>query len=304
MQIVVIYGFLGSGKTTLINRMLKGLFAGRKVVIIENESGRESVDGDMLRSEGFRVVDLVSGCVCCTLRSDLAAAIDGIGGTVSPDIVLIEPSGLASLEDMLAIEKVRIDAVISLVDASRYDLFMRMNGEYFMRQFRLSPVIFITKCDLVDEGSLDLICGELARNNPQAVILRDLDELDYRGWTELVYNHCRTFSAWVTERTAAPSRFRMEDFPVEKVQRTVDVERLFCSLRSSAHRLVRAKGLLWLTEGGDASATLCKVDWTERALGFTPLRHNVPAARTSLSFWWLDAPPPDTMSLIDASLRL
>lgn len=101
MKVYFIYGFLGSGKTTLINFLMEYIFRENKVVILENESGKESVDGILLKGRQYTVCDMKAGCICCTLRSELPAAIDKIREDYNPDIILVETAGIASLEMLL-----------------------------------------------------------------------------------------------------------------------------------------------------------------------------------------------------------
>ena len=136
MNIYIIWGFLGSGKTTLINYLLSSYLSGKKVVVIENESGTESVDSVLLRSKNYQVKDLNSGCICCTLRQELPIAIKEIEISVRPDILLIEPSGLASLEDLVRIPDIRIDGIISLVDVHMYAFLKKLNFDFYRRMSR------------------------------------------------------------------------------------------------------------------------------------------------------------------------
>ena len=115
MDIYLVWGFLGSGKTTLINHLLSGYLKEKKVVVLENESGKESVDGSFLKSRQFSVVDMKAGCICCTLRLKLVESLHEISRLYNPDVVLIEPSGLASLEELQRIPNLNLSGVISLL---------------------------------------------------------------------------------------------------------------------------------------------------------------------------------------------
>ena len=128
---LIVCGFLGSGKTTLIRRIVREALADRRVVVVENESGRESVDGLYLRDGGLKVVDLRAGCVCCTLRGEMAATMECIRADFDPDCVFLEPSGLGDLADLLRIPGFEPDGVVMLVDVERFDLLLKFEPRPF-----------------------------------------------------------------------------------------------------------------------------------------------------------------------------
>ena len=173
MNIYIIWGFLGSGKTTLINYLLSSYLSGKKVVVIENESGTESVDSVLLRSKNYQVKDLNSGCICCTLRQELPIAIKEIEISVRPDILLIEPSGLASLEDLVRIPDIRIDGIISLVDVHMYAFLKKLNFDFYRRQFYLSSVILLTKTSEAEEAKIRSVINDLLMIQPRLEIVQE-----------------------------------------------------------------------------------------------------------------------------------
>lgn len=186
MNVIVIWGFLGSGKTTLINYLLSSVFTRHKVVVIENESGKESIDGDFLRSKNYQVKDLKSGCICCTLRAELPACIKEIKHSIQPDILLIEPSGLASLEELLQIPQLSIDVLVTLVDVLNYSLLMRLNASFYRRQYALSPLLILTKTDLSSEDLLEDVDAQLHQINPNAEIVRGYETLTRDFWCVMI----------------------------------------------------------------------------------------------------------------------
>ena len=131
MKTYIIWGFLGSGKTTLINYLLTKRLNDKKVVVLENESGKESVDGAVLQSEHFNVVNMDAGCICCSLRLKLVDAITEIRQKLNPDILLIEPSGLASLEDLYRIRGLQLSGVLSFWKASAASSWKITSGPAF-----------------------------------------------------------------------------------------------------------------------------------------------------------------------------
>ena len=190
MNIYIIWGFLGSGKTTLINYLLSSYLSGKKVVVIENESGTESVDSVLLRSKNYQVKDLNSGCICCTLRQELPIAIKEIEISVRPDILLIEPSGLASLEDLVRIPDIRIDGIISLVDVHMYAFLKKLNFDFYRRQFYLSSVILLTKTSEAEEAKIRSVINDLLMIQPRLEIVQDYHLLNEVDWGFILSKSC------------------------------------------------------------------------------------------------------------------
>lgn len=185
MDVYVIWGFLGSGKTTLINSLLSNQLKDKQVVVLENESGDESVDGIYLQSQQFNVVDLKAGCVCCTLRLKLVDLLDDIRQRFHPDIVLIEPSGLASLEDLFQIPALSLKGVISLLDVTLYDFLMNLNSAFYHRQFHISSLLFLTKTELANDGKVEQVTEELLTLHPQLLIVNDYRRIDEKMWDHI-----------------------------------------------------------------------------------------------------------------------
>lgn len=185
MDVYVIWGFLGSGKTTLINYLLSNQLKDKQVVVLENESGDESVDGIYLQSQQFNVVDLKAGCVCCTLRLKLVDLLDDIRQRFHPDIVLIEPSGLASLEDLFQIPALSLKGVISLLDVTLYDFLMKLNSAFYHRQFHISSLLFLTKTELANDGKVEQVTEELLTLHPQLLIVNDYRRIDEKMWDHI-----------------------------------------------------------------------------------------------------------------------
>ena len=186
MNIYIIWGFLGSGKTTLINYLLSSYLSGKKVVVNENESGTESVDSVLLRSKNYQVKDLNSGCICCTLRQELPIAIKEIEISVRPDILLIEPSGLASLEDLVRIPDIRIDGIISLP----LNTFFTTNKKTY--------ILAITKKKNKTEKQSEPVFGYLVSEIGESrdIYRFDIEQNDLKeavGWFKQFKNAKKTF---------------------------------------------------------------------------------------------------------------
>ncbi len=140
-KIEIISGFLGAGKTTLIRKMLKEVFAGEKTVLIENEFGEIGIDGGFLKEAGVQITEMNSGCICCSLVGDFGAALKEVIETYAPDRILIEPSGVGKLSDVTkavqgvaAHEPVELNSSVTVVDGQKCRMYMKNFGEFFNNQ--------------------------------------------------------------------------------------------------------------------------------------------------------------------------
>ncbi len=181
MDILIVSGFLGAGKTTFILEFARKY--GRKnktgIAVIVNEFGDISVDGDIIKMDGLDVIELPSGCICCSLRASLPEAIDTIFERMKPEVLLIEPSGIATPSNILdAIESCkhakdyRIKPVICIVDASTFHEFIDDFGKFYIEQIKTADIVLINKIDLVKENEVVEIEKEISRENPYAIILK------------------------------------------------------------------------------------------------------------------------------------
>lgn len=174
-DIYIISGFLGAGKTTWIQKMLKESFQGKKVMLIENDFGEISVDVAVLRESGYQVKELSSGCICCSLTSDFATVLPGILKEFHPDVIVIEPSGVGKLSkvgeacrDKKIAKDVRIARKITVVDAKRCERYLQNFGEFFRDQVAYADTILCSHAEKEDAIKKALV---VIRNiNPQAVI--------------------------------------------------------------------------------------------------------------------------------------
>ena len=172
MDIHILGGFLGTGKTTLLMKLVD-MFSekGRKVAIIVNEAGSIGVDGTTIKGQGYNAVELPQGCICCTLSATLQESLVQIVKDYSPDIIIIEPTGLALPNAVKeAVEAIRgrfiqYDKlnVVGMLDGPRYDIFLAKKRDFYLKQLSGSDVIAVNKKDLVSEEKLKQItdwCGE------------------------------------------------------------------------------------------------------------------------------------------------
>lgn len=217
MKVYLVWGFLGSGKTTLINYLLSvGCFSAKKVVVLENESGSESVDGEILRAHRYTVVDVKGGCVCCTLCLKLMEVLQNIKEQYAPEIVLIESSGIASLEDMKSIPGLSVDGVLSVLDVMQYDFLMKLNPAFYRRQFYFSSVVFLTKTEHATEEQVERIIQNLWAFQPLLHIVRDYPEMKKLSWEvfEKVWREQQPMCLPVMRKTDIP-QFDRQTYYIE-----------------------------------------------------------------------------------------
>jgi G3E family GTPase len=177
MRLVLVAGFLGSGKTTLLEHIARQLtVAGRKIAIIENEAGEIGIDGNYLRQNGLEVQELYGGCICCTLSVDLVVTLQKVHRLFAPEVVLMEPTGLAWPGDIVAVARknvseVTLYQVVVLVDAVRFEMLMAMLTPLLTAQIEAADILAINKIDEVDQAVLESIAERIRELNPHAQIL-------------------------------------------------------------------------------------------------------------------------------------
>lgn len=186
VKIDVISGFLGAGKTTLIKKLLLEALSDTKVVLIENEFGEIGIDGGFLKEAGIEIKEMNSGCICCSLVGDFGESLKEVLTTYSPERVLIEPSGVGKLSDVLtAIEKVgkdldvKVSSAVAVVDASKCKSFMKNFGEFYVNQIQYAGTIILTRGDKTSEEQINQ-CVEMIRqhNSTATIITTQLSQLD------------------------------------------------------------------------------------------------------------------------------
>jgi len=178
-KIDIISGFLGAGKTTLIKKLLQEAFQGEKVVLIENEFGEIGIDGGFLKEAGVQITEMNSGCICCSLVGDFGTALKEVLDTYAPDRIIIEPSGVGKLSDVIAaVERVKeegtpltLNSFVTVVDAMKCKIYMKNFGEFFNNQVEHASAILLSRTQSVDEGKLHTAVHLLREHNAKAAIL-------------------------------------------------------------------------------------------------------------------------------------
>ncbi len=176
-KVDVFSGFLGAGKTTLIKKLIAEAYAGEKLVLIENEFGEIGVDGGFMKDAGIEVTEMNSGCICCSLTGDFRAALHEVCKRYAPDRILIEPSGVGKLSDIVtAVEQasdgeLTINALCTVVDAGKCKMYMRNFGEFFNNQVESAGCIILSRTAGIKEEKLAECVALLREKNPGAVII-------------------------------------------------------------------------------------------------------------------------------------
>ena len=177
MKIDIYSGFLGAGKTTLIKKMIQEAYAGQKLVLIENEFGEIGIDGGFLQDAGINITEMNSGCICCSLVGDFGKALTQVIEQYNPDRIVIEPSGVGKLSDVIgAVKKVVTDEItlgytVAVVDCGKVKVYMKNFGEFYNNQIETASTIILSRTDSVPQAKLDAAVALLREHNEKATII-------------------------------------------------------------------------------------------------------------------------------------
>lgn len=176
-KIDIFSGFLGAGKTTLIKKLIKEAYAGEKLVLIENEFGDIGIDGGFLQDAGIKINELNSGCICCSLVGDFAKALKKVCEEYNPDRILIEPSGVGKLSDVIRavysaeLKDCKINTYTAIVDAAKCKMYMKNFGEFFNDQIETANCIIFTHADVAGENKLKNAVELVREHNTKATLV-------------------------------------------------------------------------------------------------------------------------------------
>lgn len=178
-KIDIISGFLGAGKTTLIKKLLKEALAGTKVVLIENEFGEIGIDGGFLKESGIEITEMNSGCICCSLVGDFETSLKQVMDQYAPERILIEPSGVGKLSDVMraiqniadADDNMELNSAVTVVDATKAKVYIKNFGEFFINQIENAGTIILTRCDKADEKKIETAVELIREHNKKATII-------------------------------------------------------------------------------------------------------------------------------------
>lgn len=186
-KIDIISGFLGAGKTTLIKKLLEEAYKGEKVVLIENEFGEIGIDGGFLKDAGVEITEMNSGCICCSLVGDFGKSLKEVLERFSPDRVIIEPSGVGKLSDVIkAVQDVReelpdaeLNSFSTVVDVTKASMYMKNFGEFFNNQVESAKTIILSRTQKYDAAKTEITAEKLRAQNPKAILITTpWDEID------------------------------------------------------------------------------------------------------------------------------
>lgn len=176
-KIDIYSGFLGAGKTTLIKKMIQEAYKGEKLVLIENEFGEIGIDGGFLQEAGIEITEMNSGCICCSLVGDFGKALNQVLDQYSPDRIIIEPSGVGKLSDVIAAVKrvlrpgVELGSAVAVADATKCRMYMKNFGEFYNNQIETAQTIFLSRIDMVSEEKLHQAVEMIRTRNDHATIV-------------------------------------------------------------------------------------------------------------------------------------
>ena len=186
-KIDIVSGFLGAGKTTLIKKLLAEAFPGEKLVLIENEFGEISIDGGFLKESGVQISEMSSGCICCSLVGDFNKALKEVADQFHPDRILIEPSGVGKLSDVIVaventvadVPELKLNSFVTVADATKVKVYMKNFGEFYNNQIESAGTIVLSRTQKLTQEKLEAAVALLREKNPGAAILTTpWDELD------------------------------------------------------------------------------------------------------------------------------
>lgn len=188
-KIDIVSGFLGAGKTTLIKKLIKEAFEGEKLVLIENEFGEIGIDGGFLKDSGINITEMNSGCICCSLVGDFGTALGEVLEKYSPDRIIIEPSGVGKLSDVIKAvlgvkeklpeETVELNSSVTVADAAKCKMYMKNFGEFYNNQIEHAGTIVLSRTGAMKEDKLQTCLEMLREHNEEApIITTPWEEID------------------------------------------------------------------------------------------------------------------------------
>ena len=196
-KIDIVSGFLGAGKTTLIKKLIAEGFKGEKLVLIENEFGEIGIDGGFLKDAGVQITEMNSGCICCSLVGDFGTALKQVITDYAPDRIIIEPSGVGKLSDVIKAVKdvaaeveVQLDSYTTVADVSKCKIYMKNFGEFFNNQIESANTIVLSRTQTASQDKIEKAVALIREHNADATIITTpWDEIDGAMIKEAMQNH-------------------------------------------------------------------------------------------------------------------
>ncbi|MGC6176632.1 CobW family GTP-binding protein, partial [Lacrimispora sp. 38-1] len=193
-KIDIISGFLGAGKTTFIKKLLQDAVSSEQVVLIENEFGEIGIDGGFLKDAGVEIREMNSGCICCSLVGDFGQSLKEVLTTYHPDRIIIEPSGVGKLSDVMKAVKdvaaeiqVTLNSAVTIVDAQKCKMYRKNFGEFFNNQIENAGTVVLSRTDIAPADKVDLAVEIIRELNPRAVVVTTpCEELSGKQLLEII----------------------------------------------------------------------------------------------------------------------
>jgi len=253
VKVDIISGFLGAGKTTFIKKLMRDVYSDEKVVILENEFGNTRMDQETLGREGITVELVLAGCICCSSTGGLIKGINEIIRVYEPERIIVEPTGIAKLSDVIKIlqtqdmiELAIIDHVVTIVDAKNYYIRMQISKEFFENQIRSSEIIFLSKTDQMEEKSIKEVINILYKIHPNNRIISEVwDRIYVDQLNEILSFKIDSSEVKLPIRLSKNQRNDFESYEIETAERiSVDQWKLFLKdvTQGSYGEIYRVKG--------------------------------------------------------------
>jgi len=269
-RVDIFSGFLGAGKTMLIKKLLNEKVYGKNTVIIENEFGEVGIDGDILKESNIQVKEINSGCICCQVSGNFGEAVFEVINNYKPDNIIIEPSGVAKLSEILKIldgvnfkHKIELRNIFTLIDIQNYDMYLKNFKEFYENQIRNANKIVLSRSQLVDDKKIKTIVDSIKKFNSRAEIIYKpweslkgsdflkVNNIDYQKEISMVKpNINKSFRKEVSH--SAKDIF--ESYPIDLVDSmtTQEIQKKFEFIEKSEKfgKIIRAKGIIEGIDGG------------------------------------------------------
>ncbi|MCE5220563.1 MAG: GTP-binding protein [Clostridium sp.] len=269
-QVDIFSGFLGAGKTMLIKKLLNEKAYGKNTLIIENEFGEVGIDGDILKESNIEIKEINSGCICCQVSGDFGEAVFEVLNNYKPDNIIIEPSGVAKLSEILNIlqgkkfqNEIEVRNVFTLIDIKNYDMYLKNFKEFYENQIRKANKIVLSRSQLVDDKKIKITIDSLKKFNSKAEII-------YKPWESingsdfLKVNNIEEKKEISMAKANMSKTFRkevnhsakevFESYPIDLIENisTQEIQRKFEFIENSEKfgKIIRAKGVIKGTDGG------------------------------------------------------
>lgn len=257
-KVNIVTGFLGAGKTTFIKKYLNEIDKTKKVVILENEFGEVSVDAKILNEENLSIYEINAGCICCSLLFDFKKSIDYILKNYNPDIIIIEPSGIAKVSDIIKIlddfQNINIDKIITVVNSFTFDTYLETFGDFYKDQIKNANIILLTRVDKlikIRKNSLKKLTENLKYLNPNAQIIdKNLNDFNIN---DIFYKRLNsTKDNFIYEKYNQSLNFSSYTFNIKKSYSKEEVNILLSEFINIEKYgiILRAKGFLKEHSGG------------------------------------------------------